>query len=289
MLNTARSRALVALFVAGLLGLTVIPAQAMLGAHVAPAAARPHVFKGVPCRLIAPAPNAAPVGTTACPGVRPGGIVRVPAGMCSLNFVFRGNDRRTYVGTAGHCVVLKAPAEKKYSGDRAPPAFDQYGRSIGNFVYGVLNDTKDFALIRLNPGVKYSPKMCHFGGPDGMYQKHEPGPSILRQYGNGIYWGDTLPARTLVAPTMIDPEIVYAVGEGGPGDSGSGVINAAGEAVGVLVAGVDCRATGTCVPGTPWLSSLMVITRLDSQLKRAQQVMKIKLTMLSATVDTNLL
>ena len=288
MSRTSASRAGAALLVVTVLGLTSSAGASPVRRPDA-TPSRTHVFKGVPCDLIEPAPNAAPFGTTPCRGVRPGGLIRVPAGACSLNFIFRGSDRNIYAGTAGHCVITKPPAEKRYTGLRAPSVSDQYGSWIGNFAYAVLNDTKDFALVRLNRGVKYSPRMCHFGGPDGMYQKHDLGPAILRQYGNGIYWGETLPARTLLAPTMSDPDIVFAAGEGGPGDSGSGVINAAGEAVGVLVAGVDCRSTGTCVDGLPWLSSLIVITRLDVQLKRAEKVLGIKLTLLGAALDDSLL
>ena len=54
-------------------------------------------------------PAAAPVGATACPGVRPGAIVDTDVGQCTLNFVFNGSDGRTYIGTAGHCILGTSP------------------------------------------------------------------------------------------------------------------------------------------------------------------------------------
>jgi hypothetical protein len=137
--------------------------------------------------------------------------------------------------------------------------------------------------------------MCHFGGPDGMYAKHDPGPVPVHHYGNGVYWGEAMPARTHLALSRADPDIVYLIGEGGPGDSGSGIIDLNGEAVGVLVAGLDCRgvyqATGlqTCSEGAPWLSSLIIVTRLDVQLKRAEKVLKTKFNILSASINTDVL
>jgi SAM-dependent MidA family methyltransferase len=42
------------------------------------------------------------------------------------------------------------------------------GNRIGEFAYAILQDPKDFALIRLDPGVAANPQMCHFGGPTGV-------------------------------------------------------------------------------------------------------------------------
>src|SRR5918992_2755432 len=63
---------------------------------------------GKPCKLI-PVPAAAPVGTSPCPGVRPGAIVNSDKGQCSFNFLFTGSDGNRYMGTAGHCILGDSP------------------------------------------------------------------------------------------------------------------------------------------------------------------------------------
>ena len=64
---------------------------------------------GVPCQLIE-VPAAAPVGTGACPGVRPGAVVESDNGQCSFNFLFAGSDGRRYIGTAGPLHPRRRPA-----------------------------------------------------------------------------------------------------------------------------------------------------------------------------------
>jgi hypothetical protein len=261
---------------------------------------------------IKPVRYAGLTGKGSCPGVRPGGNVywyekqgkRTYVGNCTLNFIFTGRDGYTYAGTAGHCIST-SQYEKKwpgYTGRKAyynpygPPYNNQrYLSLMGTFAYGILRDgtggvlpVRDFALIRLKPGLKANPKMCYFGGPDGIYTKHDPGPALLKHFGNGIYWGKNRPARTHLAPTMIHPDMVQAFGMAGPGDSGAGVINGAGEAVGVLVAGIDLRmvfAISGYPTSVPWVSASIFITRLDVQLARAQKVLRTRLSMRSAKVS----
>jgi hypothetical protein len=118
--------------------------------------------------------TAAPVGAAeTCPGVRPGAIVNSDVGQCTLNFLFQGSDGNKYIGTAGHC-ALEAPAiggqagEKRWAPGSGPVATDADGNRIGEWAYAILQDPKDFSLIRLDPGVQSSPQLCHFGGPTGI-------------------------------------------------------------------------------------------------------------------------
>ena len=110
----------------------------------------------------------------------------------------------------------------------------------------------------------------------------------MRIIDTGFYWGDTYPARTFVAPTMAETDSFLFEGAGGPGDSGSCMINQQGEAVGVLVAGLDPRVAGvdpTVWPaGVPWPSLLLMGTRLDVQLARAQKVRRTVLRLQNADV-----
>ncbi|MEA2932229.1 MAG: hypothetical protein QOI56_1014, partial [Actinomycetota bacterium] len=87
---------------------------------------------GRPCRLIATATVAALAGAGACPGVRPGAVVLTPVGQCTLNFLWRGSDGRSYIGTAGHCLLEGADqTQVVFAPGDGPPARDSAGRRIG--------------------------------------------------------------------------------------------------------------------------------------------------------------
>ena len=240
---------------------------------------------GVECELIE-VPTAAPVGVGSCPGVRPGAIVSSEVGQCTLNFLFEGSDGGTYIGTAGHCILGDSPiggdvGEETWSPGRGPEATDADGARIGEFAYAILQDPKDFALIRLDSDVTSDPQMCHFGGPTGI-NTDTPGldsPTVLQIYGNGIGVGTVLPARSMLALGMPDPDHVFAEGLVVPGDSGSGVISDDGRAVGVAVTtGVHSASVGT----TGIDAGTVGITRLAPQVEQAEDSLGITLTLLTA-------
>lgn len=237
------------------------------------------------CHLIG-VNTAAPAGVGTCPGVRPGGIVNSSAGQCTLNFLFQGGDGNRYIGTAGHC-VLEAPAiggqagEESWAPGAGPEATDGDGARIGEWAYAILEDPKDFSLIRLDPGVASNPQMCHFGGPTGI-NSDTPGldsPTVLQLFGNGLGIGTVLPARSMVALGMPDPDHVYAQGLVVPGDSGSGVISDDGRAIGVAVTtGVHSSSVGSSGIDAGEVG----ITRLAPQVARASSVLGIAITLLTA-------
>jgi hypothetical protein len=242
---------------------------------------------GQPCDLIpTTVPTAAPVGTGTCPGVRPGAIVTSFVGQCTLNFLFQGTDGQRYIGTAGHC-ALEAPAiggqagEHTWAPGSGPVASDADGNRIGEWAYAILQDPKDFSLIRLDPGVVASPQMCHFGGPTGI-NSDTPGldsPTVLEIFGNGVGIGTVLPARSMLALGMPDADHVYAQGLVLPGDSGSGVISDDGRAVGVAVTtGLHSSSIGT----SGLDAGEVGITRLAPQLEQAQSVLGIGLSLVTA-------
>ena len=258
-------------------GASVVPAGALLAPDDSS-----WTLGGVPCDLIE-VPAAAPVGTGTCPGVRPGAIVNSDTGQCTFNFLFQGADGHRYMGTAGHCILGESPiggdvGEESWAPGTGPEATDAGGSRIGEFAYAILQDPKDFALVRLDPGVVASPQMCHFGGPTGTNNDLTGSPVVLEHFGNGVAIGSVLPARTHVAASMPDPDHVFAAGLALPGDSGSGVISADGRAVGVLVTvGVH---TGSI--GLPTDAGFIGITRLAPQEARAEQVLGTALTLVTA-------
>lgn len=239
---------------------------------------------GVECDLIkVPAGGPLiPVGNVACPGVRPGAIVQTPIGLCSFNFLFKGSDGYRYMGTAGHCILGEGPfpvdaGEKVWALGKGPIATDGAGKRVGRFAYAILQDPKDFALIRLDKTVAASASMCYFGGPTGHNTTTATGPVILHHYGNGLVIGDVLPARTSLTTSLASPDHVFANGAAMMGDSGSGVIDDSGKAVGVLV------TIGGHVGGVTDFG-FIGITRLKPQLVRA--VGKLKLTYLKLQTAT---
>lgn len=257
---------------------------------------------GVPCCTLIPVPPASPapapsmsasattpVGTGACPGVRPGAVVLTDVGQCTLNFLFQGSDGGRYIGTAGHCILGTGPiggdvGEKSWTPGTGPVARDSGGKRIGEFAYAILQDPKDFSLIRLDSQVQASAGMCHFGGPTGV-NDDRPGltqPVLLEWFGNGIVAGSVLPARSAVAAGMPSPDHVFAQGAATPGDSGSGVISSDGRAVGALVTvGVHTGSLGLAGGD----AGLIGITRLTPQVARAQQILGANLVLQSAPVQ----
>lgn len=267
-----RSRLLLAL--AGVL--------AVLAVSATPASADT-LTRGGDCALIPPLKTAAPIGNAPCPGVRPGALVESDVGTCTMNYVFSGSDGRTYVGTAGHCII-EAPStggdfpEMQWGPGAGPEARDGDGNRIGEFAYAVLRDSEeaDFSLIRLDPSVSANPQMCFFGGPTGLNTTNPPlsEPTLLNYYGNGILIGNlvvanvpTLPARSALALGMPSDTHVYAEGLVLPGDSGSAVNSSDGRAIGVAVTtGIHSSSIGT--DGID--AGLIGIMRLGPQVQRAQ-------------------
>jgi hypothetical protein len=267
-------------------GLLVAAVAVLQLAAVAPAGAAGGsnwTLGGKKCKLI-PVPAAAPAGTGTCPGVRPGAIVNSDTGQCSFNFLFNGTDGSRYMGTAGHCILGESPiggdvGEESWAPGSGPVASDADGNRIGEFAYAILQDPKDFAVVRLDPGVEASPQMCHFGGPTGTNTDQGSSPVVLNHFGNGIGVGSVLPARSAVAFGMPNPDHVYAAGAVVPGDSGSGIISSDGRAVGVIV--TTGLHTGSI--GTGGLDAgAMGITRLAPQEARAEQVLGVGLTLQTA-------
>src|SRR5881396_189549 len=261
------------------------PADALsLGLPGLPAPSSPTnwTLGGVPCTLI-PVPAAAPLGTGTCPGVRPGAIVLTDVGQCTLNFLFQGSDGSRYIGTAGHCILGTSPfggdvGEMAWAPGSGPVARDADGNPIGEFAYAILQDPKDFSLIRLDPLVEANPAMCHFGGPTAVNDDN-PGRTelvVLNWFGNGILVGTLLPARSELAVGVPVPDHEFADGAAAPGDSGSGVISSDGRAVAVLVTvGVHTASVGSGRLD----AGLIGMTRLTPQVERAQQVLGVDLVL----------
>jgi hypothetical protein len=230
-------------------------------------------------------------------------------GDCTLNFLFRDPEGTRYIGTAGHCVDPgptsneesnpdgRARIERVWALGTGPAAADSDGQRFGEFAYAVVNPFRDFALIRLDPGVKASPEMCHFGAPSGLYDSDTDSAIVLRYYGNGEGVGEVAPARTAVALGTPDRDHIYAVGVAVPGDSGAGVMTVDGLAIGALVTSGfhgfgweprDPDDNPIPYPRLPHADEkgadvgTVGITRLGPQLARASEQLGARMTLVTA-------
>jgi hypothetical protein len=254
-------------------------------ARTAVASPSPFTLGGAKCSLIkVPAADGSlPVGVGTCPGVRPGAELQTEVGLCTFNFLFEAPDHERFIGSAGHCILGEGPVgdnagEKVWPKGGGPVAKDSAGHRIGEFAYAVLQDPKDFSLIRLDPGVESSPEMCDFGGPTGINDDINGDPKVMRYFGNGVGIGTALPARSAVALGFPNADHVYGLGLALPGDSGSAVITDDGRAVGVLVT-TGLHGFGYDENGVDF--GTMGITRIGPQMARASQALGVKLSMVT--------
>ena len=244
---------------------------------------------GQPCRLIE-VPAAGPFGVSSCPGVRPGSIVQSDVGTCTMNFMFTDTRGDRYIGTAGHCVLASTPiggggnvGEFTYEPGQGPEARDAEGNRFGEFAYAVLEDPRDFALIRLDDGVEASPQVCTFGGPTGINDS-QPGllePTVLNSFGNPLGLGTGVTAKSFLALGMPNPDHLFATGLVLPGDSGGPVLDAAGQAVGVVVTtGLHLGDLTSLVEGLD--VGLVGISRIAPQIAQAEDALDTTLELVTA-------
>jgi hypothetical protein len=194
-----------------------------------------------------PADADVPMSALAFTGIRPGAWMISPA-WCTMNFVFggggsaavKGKGKKSsgggsglYIGTAGHCTEV---------GDEvvlvmAPGVLVNIGRTTKSVDGGIGND---FALVEIRPELHAStnPSMAVIAGPTGTGAPAFGQP--IEHVGHGVVVGTGgTPRAGVVAYTgegdTNDSGAAYGWdGAASPGDSGSGVRAATGEAVGNL-------------------------------------------------------
>ncbi|MCX6462017.1 MAG: serine protease [Pseudonocardiales bacterium] len=223
----------------------------------------PAATAAAPVALAAPAQPAdgadwAPAGEAA---IRPGVMTETTGGgVCTSNFVFTSGDR-TFLGQAAHCAGTGEATETNGCDSGTGPvgtpvairAADGTDR-VGTLAYSSwvtmqeLGETdpdvcqfNDFALVELEPAdvAEVNPSLPFFGGPVGIDTDGVPAGEQVYSYGNS-------PLRLGIE--QLSPKVgvsagdagsgfsheVYTLSPGIPGDSGSGFLDADGEAVGVL-------------------------------------------------------
>jgi hypothetical protein len=174
---------------------------------------------------------------------------------CTMNFIFT-NGSSSFIGTAGHCLaggstVIAQIATRVDPTDTVLVTLAAIGRVVKSWNSGI---GKDFGLVKINPGFKVIPGVTGALGPAGVFCGDPVGQPVMH-YGHGYIFfveqgnpkfGEVIPDLTLLVP-FTSPEGFNWVGYGLPGDSGSGVMNDAGLAVGDLTHGIS--VAGLPVPG----------------------------------------
>jgi hypothetical protein len=177
-----------------------------------------------------------------------------PSG-CTMNFVFTDGSSY-YIGTAGHCAgngktVIAQIATRVDPTDTVIATLAAIGTTVKSWNQGI---GKDFALVKINPGFNVVPGMAGALGPTGVLCLDPVGQPVMH-YGHGYIFfveqgyakfGEVIPDLTLLVK-FTSPNGFNWVGYGLPGDSGSGVMNDAGLAVGDLTHGIGIA--GVPVPG----------------------------------------
>lgn len=228
------------------------------------------------------------------PAPRPGDAIAVDGteGGCTLGFLFAGSDGATYASTAGHCVLGNSEIRKTWPKGKGPAVSvsdgsegaGQFGRVVfAQFLPTDDNDWLDFALIRLDAGVRASSTVREIGGPTGVYTARDDRPVAMQFYGQGTGASAVDPSRELLAPNTSRATHVYAHGAATPGDSGAPVLTAAGEAVGlVLGAGGNAVGVGLGTASVGHDAAPNRIVRLQPVLDHAVGALRVRLRLLQS-------
>lgn len=209
-----------------------------------------------------PEPEAPEPRTWASPDtarIRPGASLN--NGGCTANFVFTSPDNSiVYLGTAAHCFSTSGNTETNGCRAGTEPlgtTMEVHGASRpAVLVYSSwvsMHERKesdadacaynDFALLQLDP-VDYplvSPAMYKYGGPTGIADGNAIGElDKVLTYGNSGLRPRDSPLSPKEGYVSFSPGSgwsmdIYTFSPGVPGDSGSGVLTADGQAIGDLV------------------------------------------------------
>lgn len=204
------------------------------------------------------AASAAPQFTSAQAATIHPGVVTTTAGDCTSNFVFT-NGTDVFLGQAAHCAGTDGPAATTGcvagSMPLGTPVTVQGASRPGELVYSSwltmqqIGETgtgtcagNDFALVKLDPAdvAATNPSLPVFGGPTGVDTDGSAAGESVFTYGNSPLRGGVQqlsPKSGLTVGTSNDGWTynILTVTPGLPGDSGSAVLSADGEALGVLV------------------------------------------------------
>lgn len=227
--------------------------------------------------------SAAGVGVESSDAPRPGALIVVDGDTeCTMNFVFKGSDRRLYAGTAGHCLMGQASGITMWPRAEAPSVLDREGNAMGIAVFAVRvpDSDLDFGIFRFHRRIKPDPQMSQFGGPTGLFTGMTTEPELLNTYGQGAVFSQLAPGRQLLAAGGLNHDkAVFVLGTTTPGDSGAPVTTDSDEALGYVVAGglgIGLPDNGPPSPGNTF------VLRLRHHLKLAEETLGVRFRLMKA-------
>jgi hypothetical protein len=213
-------------------------------------------------------PPSASTSGVSVQAVSAGGCMIAPHG-CTMNFIFTDGASK-YIGTAGHCVQGGKTVVMQVASRLSP--VDENSVLVTLAAIGTVSRSwnagigKDFALVKVNGGWPVVSGVGGALGPTGVFCGDPLGQPVMH-YGHGYIFfveqghpkfGEVVPDVSLIfRPSAAG---FNWVGYGLPGDSGSGVMNAAGLAVGDLTHGL--AVAGIPVPGLNFGTTMQAIFSL---------------------------
>ena len=209
--------------------------------------------------LLTAASASAPGFTSASAAkIRPGVQTFTDGAQCTANFLFQDGTGSVYLGQSAHCAGTGAANETNGCLAKSLPLGTRVkidgATRPGTMVYSSwiamqrARETdrnacryNDFALVRLDPAdvPRANPTVPVFGGPNALDRDGTRAGERIVTYGNsGLRLGlaATSPKRgySLGSHSGRWTHDVYTITPGVPGDSGSGVMDARGAAIGTL-------------------------------------------------------
>jgi hypothetical protein len=188
--------------------------------------------------------------------IHPGVMTFTDGGQCTSNFVFQ-DANGVYLGQAAHCSGTGAATETNGCESGSLPVGTQVeingASQRGVMVYNSwiamqqAGETdantcayNDFALVRIDPAdvASVNPSVPGFGGPTGVGQPGSLGATVYTYGNSSLRLGVTKlsPKQGVLVQNKGGgwSHDVYTATPGIPGDSGSGFLNASGQAFGTL-------------------------------------------------------
>lgn len=222
---------------------------------------------GVPSETATPAEAAARWAPASTASIHPGVQMYTRGAQCTGNFVFEDRRGRVYVGYAAHCAGLGGATDTDGCKARSlplgtPVRFSEDGSLVadgttvgsGWLAYSSWATMRrlhvrspracgynDLALVRVRSADvrKVNPTVPFWGGPIGVHRGATGVGETVYSYGNslvraGVSALSPKQGSSLGTSAGGWSHLVYTATPGVPGDSGSGFLDAQGNALGVL-------------------------------------------------------